>query len=157
MSRLYLDCDGVLADFDAGARAVLGMHPKAFQAKFGLGKFWAKLARTPDFYATLPEMADARVLFDAVKHLDPVILTGIPRGGWAEAQKKRWVAQHFPGTTVITCLARDKCRYCAGRDILVDDTLKFRELWESAGGIFIHHVSAKETLKQLEAVMEAAE
>jgi hypothetical protein len=154
MAQLYLDCDGVLADFDAGATKVLGMPPKAYQARFGLGKFWAALARAPDFYATLPVMADARELFEGVRHLNPIILTGLPRGDWAAAQKKRWVARHFPGTTVITCMAAEKSRYCIEGDILVDDTLKYRHLWEQAGGIFIQHLSAAETLKRLEKILE---
>ena len=29
--RLFLDCDGVLADFDRGARDLLGMTPKAYK------------------------------------------------------------------------------------------------------------------------------
>jgi hypothetical protein len=33
--------------------------------------------------------------------------------------------------------------------VLVDDTLKHRHLWEEAGGVFIHHVSVEETLKEL--------
>ena len=31
--RLFLDADGVLADFDLGARQLLGMRPKEFIAK----------------------------------------------------------------------------------------------------------------------------
>src|SRR3546814_18632010 len=84
-------------------------------------------------------MPDAMELFDAVRHLDPVILTGCPRGGWAEAQKERWAAAHFPGTRIITCMAVDKCRHCRRDDILVDDTLRHLHLWESAGGVFVHH------------------
>ena len=33
--HLFLDCDGVLADFDAGARELLGMTPRAFEQRFG--------------------------------------------------------------------------------------------------------------------------
>lgn len=147
--HLFLDCDGVLADFDRGAAAVLGMGPKAFQAKYGLGRFWARLAKAPGFYATLPLMPDAMELFEAVKHLRPTILTGCPRGGWAEGQKEAWAARHFPGTPIITCMAVDKRRHCTAGDVLVDDTLKHRHLWEEAGGTFVHHRSAAETLKAL--------
>jgi len=146
---LYLDCDGVLADFDAGVRRLLGMPVQQFQQRFGVGKFWARLATAPDFYGTLPLMPDAMELFDAVRHLDPVILTGLPRGNWAARQKVRWAAEHFPGTRIITVMAVDKRNHCAAGDILVDDTLKYRELWEGAGGIFVHHRDARSTLAEL--------
>jgi 5'(3')-deoxyribonucleotidase len=147
--RLYLDCDGVLADFDAGVRQLLGMPPQAYVERHGMGTFWKKLATAPDFYAKLPLMPDARELFDAVKHLDPVILTGLPRGSWAAPQKARWAAEHFPGTRIITVMAVDKRNHCTEGDVLVDDTLRHRHLWEGAGGIFIHHRNAKETLREL--------
>ena len=41
-------------------------------------------------------MPDAMELFEAVRHLDPIILTGLPRGNWAADQKVRWAAQYFP-------------------------------------------------------------
>ena len=149
MPQLFLDCDGVLADFDTGATRVLGMAPREFEKKFGLGKFWSKLARDEDFYATLPLMPDARQLFDAVAHLDPIILTGLPRGNWAAGQKVRWAAEHFPGTRIITCMARDKRDHAERGDILVDDQLRHRERWEETGGLFIHHHNAADTLRQL--------
>jgi hypothetical protein len=147
--QLYLDCDGVLADFDAGATKLLGLPPKPFQDKFGAGRFWAKLAKAGDFYATLPLMPDAMELFDAVRHLDPIILTGLPRGSWAAPQKVRWAAQHFPGTKILTVMAVDKRNHCAEGDVLVDDTLKYQHLWEEAGGIFVHHRSAAESIERL--------
>ena len=149
MAQLFLDCDGVLADFDAGAERVLGMAPRAFEQKYGLGKFWAKLARDHDFYATLPLMPDARELFDAVAHLKPIILTGLPRGDWAAGQKVRWAAEHFPGTPIITCMARDKRNHAKPGDLLVDDQLRHRERWEERGGVFIHHRNARDTLREL--------
>lgn len=149
MTQLFLDCDGVLADFDRGAEQALGMPPRSFEKRYGLPEFWKRLARTPDFYATLPLMPDAMRLFGAVRHLDPIILTGCPRGGWAEAQKERWAARHFPGTRIITCMAVDKRRHAASGDILVDDTLRHRHLWEEAGGIFVHHRDAPTTLREL--------
>ena len=62
--QLFLDCDGVLADFNAGATDVLGMSPRAFDERHGKREFWRRIARARDFYATLPLMSDARLLFD---------------------------------------------------------------------------------------------
>lgn len=149
--QLYLDCDGVLADFERGSAAILGMPPKAYQARHGPGKFWQQLARAADFYAELPMLPDAKELFDAVRHLDPIILTGMPRGKWAADQKRRWAARHFPRTRIITCMAVDKRNHCRSGDVLVDDTLKHRHLWEEAGGIFIHHKTARDSIEQLAA------
>ena len=147
--QLFLDCDGVLADFDKGATAVLGMHPKAFEKRHGLGRFWAKLASAPDFYFGLPLLPGATELFEAVKHLDPIILTGLPRGNWAADQKVRWAAHHFPGTRIITTMARDKRDHAKPGDVLVDDLLKHAARWEEVGGIFIHHKDAETTLERL--------
>jgi hypothetical protein len=149
--QLYLDCDGVLADFDKGATAVLGLPPKAFEARHGRGRFWAKLARAPDFYLGLPLLPDAMRLFAAVRHLDPIILTGLPQGNWAADQKVRWAARYFPGTRIITTMARDKRNHGKTGDVLVDDMLRHAHLWEEMGGIFVHHKNVDVTLERLKA------
>ena len=149
LNQLFLDCDGVLADFDRAAEAIFGMPPRQFEKQFGLSTFWSSLARSPDFYGSLTVMSDARRLFDAVRHLEPIILTGCPRGGWAEVQKVRWAANHFPGTRIITCMARDKRQHGRPGDVLIDDTLRHRHLWEEMGGTFIHHVNANRSLEDL--------
>ena len=147
--HLFLDCDGVLADFDAGAARLLGMTPKAFEARHGRGEFWKRLARHGNFYGDLEELPDAQRLFQAVKHLQPTILTGLPLGKWAKPQKERWAAAHFPGVPIITTMARDKHLHMAPGDVLVDDRENHRHLWEDAGGIFVHHKSAEDTIRQL--------
>jgi 5'(3')-deoxyribonucleotidase len=147
--RLFLDADGVLADFDLGARRLLGASPKQFIARHGRGAFWKRLAKAPDFYARLPEMPDARQLFDAVKHLEPPILTGLPLGSWAAPQKVEWAAEHFPGVPIITCMARDKHKHMHPGDVLVDDREKHRAEYEAAGIVFVHHKNAEDSLRQL--------
>jgi 5'(3')-deoxyribonucleotidase len=147
--RLFLDADGVLADFDRRARELLGMKPKAFIAKHGRGAFWKRLAKAPNFYGSLPEMPDARILFDAVKHLKPTILTGLPAGNWAAPQKVKWATQHFPGVPIITCWAADKHLHMHPGDVLVDDREKHRAAYEEAGVVFIHHKNAEDSLRQL--------
>jgi hypothetical protein len=147
--RLFLDADGVLADFDEGARRLLGMYPLQYEAKRGRGAFWRELAKAKSFYGTLPEMADARLLFDAVKHLKPTILTGLPLGNWAAPQKVRWAAEHFPGVPIITCMARDKHKHMRPGDVLVDDRENHRAAYEAAGVVFVHHENANDSLRQL--------
>ncbi|RIX29372.1 hypothetical protein D3M59_08765 [Sphingomonas edaphi] len=150
MPNLFLDCDGVLADFDSGARAVLGgLSPKQFEARHSKREFWRRLANTKDFYARLPLLPDAMELFEAVKHLHPTILTGLPLGTWAAPQKVAWAEEYFPRTPIITCMARDKYRYMDPGDVLVDDREDHRAKWEDAGGVFIHHKNAQTSLTEL--------
>ena len=152
MPHLFLDCDGVLADFDSAATALLGMSAQEFPDAYGTGEFWRRLARAPEFYGALPLLPDARQLVDAVAHLLPTILTGLPIGNWAAPQKVRWAAEHFPGMPIITTMARDKFRHMTGADVLVDDRADHRAAWESAGGTFIHHTNARFSLIELAAI-----
>jgi hypothetical protein len=153
--QLYLDCDGVLADFERGAIELLGMPPRDFEKRHGIGAFWREVARHPDFYGTLPLMPDAMDLFAAVRHLMPVILTGLPRGSWAAPQKVRWAAEHFPGTQILTVMAVDKRNHAQQGDILVDDQLKHAHLWQAAGGIFVHHRGAARSIAALQDLIPA--
>jgi hypothetical protein len=84
-----------------------------------------------------------------VQALDPVILTGLPRGNWAAPQKRRWAERHFPGVPVITTMAALKREHCHPGDALVDDRDQHRRLWEAAGGVFIHHRNAAGSIRQL--------
>ena len=147
--HLFLDCDGVLANFDAGAKQLLGMSPAAFESRHGRGEFWKRLARHGNFYGDLKQMPDAQVLFEAVKHLEPTILTGLPLGTWAAPQKERWAAEHFPGVPIITTMARKKHLHMERGDVLVDDRDTQRKLWDDAGAICLHHTAAKDSIRQL--------
>lgn len=150
---IYVDMDGVLADFDAHARGLVG-EPRSYEATHGATAFWAKIAAVPAFYRGLPKMADADILWAGLLALATrplVILTGVPLSiPTAEAEKRAWAAEHFPGARVITCFAKDKARYCLPGDTLIDDWPKYKALWEAAGGRFIVHTSAAETLRALE-------
>jgi hypothetical protein len=147
--QIYLDCDGVLADFDRGAEKILGAPAGVFERRHGPGEFWKRLARAPEFFDSLEPLPDAMELYEAVGHLNPIILTGLPRGNWAEPQKRRWAERHFPGVEVITTSAALKREHCHPGDVLVDDRDKYRHLWEQAGGVFIHHTSAQASIQAL--------
>lgn len=150
--QLFLDCDGVLADFDTYAEAIWGLPPRKAEAELGTKRFWCDLKSHEGFYEKLPLMPDARELFEAVEHLNPIILTGIPVGDWAEPQKRVWGAKHFPHTTMICCMSKDKRNHMQPGDVLVDDWPTYKHLWEEAGGVFILHTSAKESIAKLKEI-----
>lgn len=151
MRQLFLDCDGVLADFDGAGEKLWGMPPRAYEAKVGANQFWEKLKNATDFYGTLAPMKDAYDLYSGCIQLGytPKILTGLPLGDWAERQKRTWGAKHFPDVEMICCMSKDERNHMQPGDILIDDYLKYRDLWVDSGGIFIHHTSAGASLDSL--------
>jgi len=155
--QLFLDLDGVLADFDAGVEALLGMSASDYEQKKSKRDFWFRLMRADNFYGSLPEMTDARLLFDAVAHLDPIILTGLPIGRWAAPQKERWVAEHFPGTPVITTMARDKHKHMKAGDMMVDDRENHTSNYQDAGMIIDYKKNAPNRLAAPRAIFPSIE
>jgi phosphoglycolate phosphatase-like HAD superfamily hydrolase len=150
--QIYLDCDGVLADFEKSAREILGASTAAFEREHGPAEFWKRLARADAFFENLDPMPDAFKLYDAVAHKRPIILTGMPQGYWAGPQKRRWAARYFPGVRVITTTAALKREHCHPGDVLVDDRPVHRRLWEAEGGIFVPHESARSSIAELRAL-----
>lgn len=156
MARLFLDYDGVLADFEALADQIFGEPSAVAEQRLKAKEFWRVIRhyRQPGtgygFFRALPLMPDARLLFDAVKHRNPTILTGCPFGDWAPPQKVDHAAEHFAGTQIITCMAREKIKHLEQPgDILVDDKTKFQQVWEEGGGVFVHHTDAVSTIAKL--------
>lgn len=151
MTKLFIDCDGVLADFDTHAYEILGMPSRQFEAENTSKLFWDRLRNTPNFFRDMPLMPDAKHLVESTRHLDPVILTGCPRGDWAQPQKKAWAEEHFPGIEMITCSSRDKRNFAKAGDIIIDDWHQYRHLWLEMGGIWITHTCAQTSLDALRA------
>eukprot|EP00667_Euglena_gracilis_P011777 EG_transcript_12050 len=156
--KVFCDLDGVLSDFNGRVLQIFGVPFEQVPP----ARLWGTLAKIgggrPDgFYDQLAWMPEGRVLFEALRPYQPTILTGLPRGKWAVAQKERWCARELgPDVPVITCLAWDKHRYCTPGAVLIDDTVRLREAWTAAGGVFIHHTSVAETLQAFFEVVEAS-
>ncbi len=152
--QIFLDNDGVMADFDKTAEKILGMNTREYEKKFGAAKFWSELYNYPDFFLNMEVMEGAHRLVEACRDLgqEPIILTGLPskgEGEWAKKQKLQWRDNNFPDLKMITCLSRNKYKHGKPGDIIVDDWPKWRHLWENMGGIWIAHNSIDESIQEL--------
>jgi hypothetical protein len=153
---LYLDLDGVLANFDLGAGIILGTD-NIYKWEFvhGPDAFWDKLNAYPNFFGGLPLMGDAQYLWNAVKKTKPVILTALPKAGAdeVERQKRAWV-KHYLGADVevICCQTKDKPQFCSPGDVLVDDRAVNRDAWEKLGGHYVLHTAAPLSVQLLKAI-----
>jgi hypothetical protein len=141
--------DGVLADFDREATYRIGSNIYEFEFKHGSQQFWERLNEGGDFFAKLHPMPDMPELWARVRHLNPAILTALPRDNGEEVarQKGAWAARYLGfHVQVITCLTSDKPLYCRPGDILIDDRNANEAAWIKAGGTFIHHKNAASTI-----------
>lgn len=158
--QIFLDCDGVLADFDSYAEKLLGLHPREYERqKHNDKKLWDILYAHNDYFYKLPKMPDADELVRGVEAMgfEPIILTGVPSkegSDWAIDQKTRWATKHFPHLSIICCKSKDKFMHMipGKRNVLIDDWNKHMAAWKGAGGYFILHTSAKESLVELKEV-----
>lgn len=143
---LFVDLDGVLADFDAGYEKHFGHRPDHKD-----DTDWDAIAAIPDFYLNLPPMPDAFELWEGIKRFKPIVLTGVPRSNVpsASANKRVWAAKHLGNVEVITTFSRDKCKHSGPGQVLIDDRPKCGVPWTIAGGIWIPHKDAKSSLFHL--------
>ena len=161
VNRIYLDMDGVLADFDRGVAELLHLEPRDQNREFDSAKddrMWQTMKTVDHFYDRLELMPGAKKMFDTVygKYGDRCeILTGIPKEKrgivTAESDKINWMKRILSDRVVINvCYREKKIQKCTGPDvILIDDMQKNIKEWTEAGGTGILHVSAEQTLKEL--------
>ena len=155
MSIVYVDLDGVLADFELGLKQISGGRGLA---EVGDEHLWDVVRPYADgFYANLPLMPDAEMMWHWL-HQGPFediqILTAIPRRAnfpTAERDKRIWVAKHFGEDVKVNIgpFAIDKQNYCKPGDLLIDDSELNIPQWRAKGGIGILHKSGFATVYEI--------
>lgn len=153
MRQLFIDLDGVLADFDGFYFSTFGQ--RLDRNTVDPPGMWDNIDGYDRFYASLPPMEGAAHFWGAVRmlHPNPIILTGIARKPGCAEEKREWVARHIdPTAEVITCLSKEKRNHGKPGDVLVDDWHKYQHLWEEMGGIFILHQSPAVSLLRLQSI-----
>lgn len=145
--QIFVDMDGVLADFDTGYKAMIG----PMGGKEADDVDWKKVRGIPGFYAALPPMPDFETLWAALEPHNPIILTGVPSDVPEAVENKRaWAVKHIgPHAQMIGCKSKEKCLHGKPGDVLIDDWEKYKHLWLGMGGHWITHVSAAESVRLL--------
>ena len=140
--KIYLDMDGVVADFRAYATGKVGSSPAV--GDLYPDQDWRRLRENPHLFLHLPLMPRANELVNlARKYRDQLdwellFLTAIPHNNdmpWAFHDKAAWARLHFTDIPVhFGPYSTDKHLHCRAGDILVDDRLDNCRDWDRAGG-----------------------
>ena len=155
MTTLYLDMDGVVADFDEYTTRTLGILPREIYPE----EIWHKLASNPRLYKDLIPTPYATQLVYTCQQFcnrnkyDLKFLTAVPKNNdipWVFNDKVYWARNYFATIPVMFGpYSKDKYHHCQTGDILIDDRLTNIQDWIAAGGIAIHHKNIDTTLQQL--------
>jgi hypothetical protein len=157
--KVYLDMDGVLADFDQRFRDISGMEPREFESKYGKKAFWDLIDEENKikFWVGIPVMPGAADLVDAVKDYDYELLTSPSAKKQSYLGKILWVKNHtgsvFPSKPRINFKrAKEKHEVkpqLAKTDILIDDREDTIGRWNAAGGTGIIYKNISQVLNDL--------
>lgn len=153
--QLFIDMDGVLADFDAGYQKLTGIRPDKKVDNVD-NVDWNLVKRTPGFYQNLPPMQDFHIFWKYFSDLNPIILTGVPKSvEEAESNKRSWITKHIGiSQPMIACRSSEKSLHIRNPgDTLIDDWEKFKHVWEKRGGRWITHISAINSIREFQRVI----
>jgi len=141
---IYVDMDGVLADFDEQIRIITGINGDI--SKKLPREELSKLSISKDFFVNIPELPNAQKLLAYVKHLagSYQILSAPPRLDQEKGtkEKKIWISNFLSRNPPIASkFDRDKYKYAVQADgtpnVLIDDWDYNINLWNQHGGIGI--------------------
>jgi 5'-nucleotidase len=159
---LYLDMDGVVANFEGWAADSIGPTWKQEIDK----PDWGSFGNFPNLYLNLPKMINADSLYHeccALVGEDRVqFLTALPRRAQpifpnAARHKVEWIKKNISPKARVHFgpYAVDKQLHVRSpEDILVDDMKINIDQWNKAGGIGILHTSAANSILQLNKIMK---
>lgn len=148
--KIYCDMDGVIVDFDKGYFKLTGHRLDGTHRSDN--HFWDPINEAGyDFWINLEWIKpDGHTLWEYIKKHNPTILSAPSNRPESRVAKHDWVERELPGVHLILRSAKHKKDFAEPNAILIDDRLDNIEGWREKGGIGIHHVSAKDTIEQLE-------
>ena len=163
MKTLYLDMDGVIADFEKRYQELFNQTPVEGRNQKEFGKNWPIFVQGDNF-ASLDKWPGADELLKFVEsirknyNVNVEILSS--SGGHrfhneVSDQKTRWLKKH--GITYKTNFVPGrvhKAKYATPDSILIDDTPDVIENFNNAGGIGILHQDLGKTFQRLDSLIK---
>lgn len=155
-SRVLVDLDGVLSDFERMVKEVISEEGREGISK---KRLWSGIQDYNDnvapWFGSLPLCEGAIELWNYLtKNYENVqILTATgytPKD--AAKQKKDWVEKHFGEGIVVNCVttSADKATFARNRyDLLIDDRKQSTEPFRKAGGSVILHKDSTTTIAEI--------
>ena len=162
-SEIYVDMDGVLADFFGEWKKLVGKDWREID-KDEIEPALKKIRDEEDFWLNIPLTSNAKKLLGIIKEVKgnyKILSSPLANDPKSEPHKREWIEKNldfFPPTEVI--ITKDKAKYATNPDgtpnILIDDYGVNIAAWESAGGIGFKHKDHKfeRTAKKLKAEIE---
>lgn len=153
--KIFLDMDGVLANFDSKFDSLFGVRPKEGESRRRhFWDNWNSFIHGRRF-EELEMMPDALLLIESVKQFGVPVEILSSSGGKehheaVREQKIKWLKKHnIDFHPNIVPGGAKKAAYASEWNILVDDTKDVVENYRAKGGTAILHTNAVDTLAVL--------
>jgi len=147
-SKVFVDMDGVLADFFGEWQKLIG---KDWRKVKDIEPALQKIRDKDDFWLNLPLLPQAKNLLNVIKQVKgsyTILSSPLPNDPNSEPHKREWIKKNldfFPPENVI--ITHDKAKFAKNKDgtpnILIDDFGKNIASWEAAGGEGFKHKDHK--------------
>ncbi len=158
---IYLDMDGVIADFEKRYVELFKVQPSSTREYKEFNKFFDKFIADGHF-ETLDLMPDAMDLVRALRNALPPtqILSSTAsekRHKAISEQKIKWLeTQGIDFQRNLVPGKELKKRYARTDTLIIDDTESVIDDWRAAGGVAILHKNVADTLVQLKFILDDA-
>jgi len=159
-SEVFVDMDGVLADFFGAWKSLIG---KDWREIKDIDDALQKIRDKDGFWLNIPLTSNALNLLGMIKELKGkynILSAPLPNDPNSEPHKKEWIAKNLkafpPSKIIITSNKSVHATQPNGTpNILIDDYGKNIASWEAAGGVGFKHKDHKfeRTVKNLKAHM----
>ena len=155
---IYIDLDGVLADFNGKVLEIMGKYPHQVTPK----ELWKTLEQVDNFYYSLDIINGSKEHLEYIwnnSFVNVEILTALPSPSkklrTSANDKIMWVNDKLSPNIITNCVSnwRMKSGFCrSNSDVLVDDQEKNIVMWTEAGGIGILHSNFDDTIRKLKEI-----